>query len=196
MHPEQAELAEFGDQLAGERSGLEPVGDVRHDPVGRELAHGVADEALLVAQLVVDPQQVAADGFRGARHGSVLSVFLRPAYACGRCWRSPALPVAQPGLAGGVGPGGVRNNVFMSYTNGSGKVLVRRRDNRIVAGVCAGLADYAGMDVNLLRVLVALVSLFTGGAGVIAYIVGWIVIPEEGQKTSIAEDLVNKNRQG
>ena len=85
----------------------------------------------------------------------------------------------------------------MSYTNGSGsKVLVRRRDNRILAGVCAGLADYAGIDVNLFRVIVALVSLFTGGAGVIAYIVGWIVIPEEGQKTSIAEDLVNKNRQG
>jgi len=84
----------------------------------------------------------------------------------------------------------------MSYTNGSGKVLVRRRDNRIVAGVCAGLADYAGIDVNLFRVIVALVSLFTGGVGVIAYIVGWIVIPEEGQKTSIAEDLVNKNRQG
>jgi phage shock protein C len=84
----------------------------------------------------------------------------------------------------------------MSYMNGSGKVLVRRRDNRIIAGVCAGVADYIGMDVNLLRVIVALVSLFTGGAGVIAYIVGWIVIPEEGQKTSIAEDLVNKNRQG
>jgi len=49
---------------------------------------------------------------------------------------------------------------------------------------------------TLFRVIVALVSLFTGGVGVIAYIVGWIVIPEEGQKTSIAEDLVNKNRQG
>jgi phage shock protein C len=84
----------------------------------------------------------------------------------------------------------------MSYTNGNGKVLARRRDNRIVAGVCAGLADYAGIDVNLLRIIVALVSLFSGGVGVIAYIVGWIVIPEEGQKTSIAEDLVNKNRQG
>jgi phage shock protein PspC (stress-responsive transcriptional regulator) len=85
----------------------------------------------------------------------------------------------------------------MSYSNGSGgKVLVRRRDNRIIAGVCAGLADYLGIDVNLLRVIVALVSLFTAGTGVIAYIIGWIVIPEEGQKTSIAEDLINKNRQG
>ena len=85
----------------------------------------------------------------------------------------------------------------MSYMNGSGggKVLVRRRDNRIVAGVCAGLADYAGIDVNLLRVIVAALTLFTAGTGVLAYVIAWLVIPEEGQKTSIAEDFVNKNRQ-
>ncbi len=85
----------------------------------------------------------------------------------------------------------------MSYMNGnsSGKTLARRRDNRIIAGVCAGLADYTGIDVNLLRVIVAVVSFFTAGTGVLAYIVAWIVIPEEGQKSSIAEDFVNKNRQ-
>ncbi len=84
----------------------------------------------------------------------------------------------------------------MTYTNGSGKALVRPRDNRIIAGVCAGLADYTGMDVNLLRVIVALVTLVTVGTGVLAYVLAWIVIPEEGQKTSIVEDLVNKTRQG
>jgi len=71
----------------------------------------------------------------------------------------------------------------MTYTNGSGKVLVRPRENRIIAGVCAGLADYTGMDVNLLRVIVALVTLVTVGTGVLAYILAWIVIPEEGQKS-------------
>ena len=84
----------------------------------------------------------------------------------------------------------------MSYMNGSGKVLVRKRDDRIIAGVCAGLADYVGMDVNLLRVIVAVISLFTVGTGMLAYVIAWVVIPEEGTKTSIAEDLVNKNRQG
>jgi phage shock protein PspC (stress-responsive transcriptional regulator) len=87
----------------------------------------------------------------------------------------------------------MRDDGGMSNVNGS-KVLVRRRENRIIAGVCAGLADYSGIDVNLLRVLVAVVSLFTGGMGVLAYLVGWIVIPEEGQPSSIAEDLINKNR--
>ena len=84
----------------------------------------------------------------------------------------------------------------MSYTNGSGKVLVRKREGRIIAGVCAGLADYVGIDVNLLRVIVALISLFTVGTGVLAYGIAWLVIPEEGSKSSVAEDFVNKNRQG
>ncbi len=83
----------------------------------------------------------------------------------------------------------------MSYQNGKGKVLVRRREGRIIAGVCAGLADYLGMDVNLLRVLVALVTLFTVGTGVLAYAIAWAVIPEEGHSTSIIEDLIGKSRQ-
>jgi phage shock protein C len=81
----------------------------------------------------------------------------------------------------------------MSNING-GKILVRRRDDRIIAGVCSGLADYLGMDVNLVRVLVALVTLFTVGTGIVAYLVAWAVIPEEGQRTSIAEDLINKSK--
>jgi phage shock protein C len=84
----------------------------------------------------------------------------------------------------------------MSNVNG-GKSLVRSRDNRIIAGVCAGFADYLGIDVNLVRVLVALLTFFTAGiGGVLAYLVAWGVIPEDGSKTSIAEDVVNKNRQG
>jgi phage shock protein PspC (stress-responsive transcriptional regulator) len=81
----------------------------------------------------------------------------------------------------------------MSNIN-NGKVLVRSRDNRIVAGVCAGLAEYLGMDVNVVRLLVAVVTVFTAGTAILAYLVAWAVIPEEGQKSSIAEDLINKNR--
>ena len=81
----------------------------------------------------------------------------------------------------------------MSNIN-DGRVLMRRIDGRIVAGVCAGLADYLGMDVNLVRVLVVLLTVFTAGTGILVYLIAWAVIPEEGQKTSIAEDLINKNR--
>jgi phage shock protein C len=87
----------------------------------------------------------------------------------------------------------MRNDGVMSNMN-SGKVLVRNRGNRIIAGVCAGLADYLGMDVNVVRLLVAVLTLITAGTGILAYLVAWAVIPEEGQKSSIAEDLINKNR--
>ena len=81
----------------------------------------------------------------------------------------------------------------MSNVNGS-KTLVRTRDGRIVAGVCSGLAEYFGIDANLIRVIVAVLTVFTGGFGALAYLAAWIVLPEEGEKSSIAENLVNKNR--
>lgn len=74
------------------------------------------------------------------------------------------------------------------------KVLRRPRDGRMLAGVCAGVADYFGLDVTLVRVIWAVVSIITGGAGVLAYLVAWIIIPDEGQKSSIAENLVGKKQ--
>ena len=81
----------------------------------------------------------------------------------------------------------------MSNVNGS-KTLVRTRDGRILAGVCSGLGEYFGIDANLIRVIVAVVTVSTGGFGALAYLAAWVVVPEEGEKTSIAENLVNKNR--
>ena len=74
------------------------------------------------------------------------------------------------------------------------RVLVRTRDGRMLAGVCAGVADYLGLDVTLARVIWAVVSVITGGAGVLAYLVAWIIIPDEGQKSSLAENMVGKKQ--
>ena len=76
------------------------------------------------------------------------------------------------------------------------KILVRTRKGRMVAGVCAGLADYFGLDVTLVRVIVAALSVFSGGAGVLAYLVAWAIIPNEGDDRSIAEDMVSSRRGG
>jgi len=72
------------------------------------------------------------------------------------------------------------------------KALVRSRDGRMLAGVCAGVAGYFGLDVTLVRVIWAVVSVITGGAGVLAYLVAWVIIPGEGQKSSIAENIAGK----
>lgn len=59
------------------------------------------------------------------------------------------------------------------------KRLVRSRDDRWVAGVCGGLAKYMGVDANLVRLVVVLGTIFGFGSLLIAYIVGWILMPEE-----------------
>jgi phage shock protein C len=72
--------------------------------------------------------------------------------------------------------------------------LYRARNGRVVAGVCAGLADYFGVDPRLVRLVFAMVTIF-GGAGVLPYLCAWIVISEQdGDGTSIAENFVNKRR--
>ncbi len=83
----------------------------------------------------------------------------------------------------------------MNSGNGA-KVLVRSRKGRMVAGICAGAAEYFGWDVTLVRVLVAVFTVITGGAGILAYLVAWAIIPEEGEKSSIAEDLISKTGRG
>ena len=54
--------------------------------------------------------------------------------------------------------------------------LVRPRVGRQIAGVCLALAEYCDLDVTLIR-LVFLLSFIFGGFGLVAYIAGWIVIP-------------------
>jgi phage shock protein C len=56
--------------------------------------------------------------------------------------------------------------------------LMRRRQGRKIAGVCLGCAEYFDLDVTLVRVVWAICTLF-GFCGGIAYIVCWVVMPEE-----------------
>ena len=59
-----------------------------------------------------------------------------------------------------------------------GKRLVRRSDDKMVAGVCSGVADYLGVDVTLVRVLTVLGAVFGLGSLVVAYLVMWVLVPE------------------
>ncbi len=64
-------------------------------------------------------------------------------------------------------------------TSTSPRRLLRRRDDRMVGGVCAGLADYAGVDVTLVRVLTVLATVLGFCAVLIAYLVAWVLVPLE-----------------
>lgn len=54
--------------------------------------------------------------------------------------------------------------------------LVRPRERRMIAGVCAGFAEAYGWDVTIVRLLAALSVLFAG-LPLLAYLVAWVVMP-------------------
>jgi phage shock protein C len=58
------------------------------------------------------------------------------------------------------------------------KRLYRSREDRMIAGVCAGLAEYLGIDPTVVRLLFALTFFFAGG-GLLVYIVMALIVPEE-----------------
>lgn len=58
------------------------------------------------------------------------------------------------------------------------KKLYRSRENSMLGGVCAGLADYFDVDTSLIR-LATVVLFFAAGTGILAYIIAWIIIPQE-----------------
>jgi len=55
---------------------------------------------------------------------------------------------------------------------------LRKSRNRMIAGVCGGLAEWLGWDATLVRVLYVLVSIFSAAfPGILVYIILWIVMP-------------------
>jgi phage shock protein C len=58
------------------------------------------------------------------------------------------------------------------------KRLYRSKNDRVLGGVCGGLGKFFTIDPVLVRVVWA-VSFFAGGVGLLAYIIAWIIVPEE-----------------
>ncbi|MDI3530119.1 MAG: phage shock protein [Thermoanaerobacter sp.] len=58
------------------------------------------------------------------------------------------------------------------------KKLTRSKDNRMLGGVCGGLGKYLGIDPTIIRLIWAAFVVFWG-AGIVLYILAWIIIPEE-----------------
>jgi phage shock protein PspC (stress-responsive transcriptional regulator) len=73
--------------------------------------------------------------------------------------------------------------------------LVRPRQGRYVAGVCAALARATNTDPVLWRVLIAVLGILSG-VGVLLYLIGWLIIPSEGDTASPIESLLGKGRSG
>ncbi|MEU8324167.1 PspC domain-containing protein [Nonomuraea sp. NPDC048881] len=80
------------------------------------------------------------------------------------------------------------------YSEHNVKKLRRTNKGRMIAGVCSGIGEYVGIDANLIRVGLAIATLF-GGVGVGLYAIGWLLLPDEERDTSIVQDLISKQQQ-
>lgn len=58
------------------------------------------------------------------------------------------------------------------------KKLYRSKTHRVIGGVAGGLGEYLDVDPVLIRI-VFLIALFAGGVGILAYLIAWIIIPEQ-----------------
>jgi phage shock protein C len=63
-------------------------------------------------------------------------------------------------------------------STGKPKRLVRSRDDRWLSGVCGGVAEYVGVDANLVRLVVVIGTIFGVGSLLVVYIAAWLLMPQ------------------
>lgn len=59
------------------------------------------------------------------------------------------------------------------------KKLTRSTDDKWLGGVCAGIGRYVGVDANIVRLVVVLVTILGLGSLVLAYLVAWVLMPAQ-----------------
>ena len=71
----------------------------------------------------------------------------------------------------------------------------RSRTDAKLAGLCGGVAEHWGVDPVLVRVAWVLLA-FTGGIGVVLYLAGWLLVPQQGRPTAAGHDLLGGSTRG
>ena len=70
--------------------------------------------------------------------------------------------------------------------------LYRSRSDRMICGVCGGLAKYFDIDPTIVRII-AVLLVFANGLGILTYIIMAIVVPQEGSKVATPKEAVEEN---
>jgi phage shock protein PspC (stress-responsive transcriptional regulator) len=80
-------------------------------------------------------------------------------------------------------------NIRTNQSQEQPRALRRPSGGRILGGVAAGLAAYFALDVAHVRIILVALS-FLGGVAVPLYLAAWLLIPEEGSDTAIADEVL------
>jgi phage shock protein PspC (stress-responsive transcriptional regulator) len=73
--------------------------------------------------------------------------------------------------------------------------LGRHTSDRMLGGVAGGTATYLGVGPVVVRIALVVLTLF-GGLGIILYVVGWLLIPEDGKEVSLAQQALSDRGSG
>jgi phage shock protein C len=98
---------------------------------------------------------------------------------------APTTGTARPDARSGSatsGPARAAGNPLLTPHASTGAtrfVLRRSRTDRMLGGVCGGIAESTGADAALLRVLLVALTLITGGAAALVYVAAWVLAPED-----------------
>ncbi len=166
------------------------------DPAGTAGTAGTADET----GPVDSTEQADRAGWTGAAGHPVDDPY-EPASEPGpdptAGWAG-APPPGGPPPGAGPGPGGVpfggRPEDLPPITGFAVRHgLVRPARGKKIAGVCAGLGHATNTDPVLWRVVLTILAFF-GGVGLLAYLVGWLVMPQQGDQVAPVESLVGRGR--
>ncbi|MDD2568573.1 MAG: PspC domain-containing protein [Clostridia bacterium] len=65
------------------------------------------------------------------------------------------------------------------------KKVYRNNENKKLLGVCGGIAEYFGIDATIVRLAWAVVTMFTVGGGVLAYILAALILPDDPGYTDV-----------
>ena len=72
--------------------------------------------------------------------------------------------------------------------------LYRSTENKMIAGVCGGLAEFFGLDPTLVRLVFVVLALL-GGHGLLVYLILWIIVPHRGDvRTDVPVNAVDSKR--
>jgi phage shock protein PspC (stress-responsive transcriptional regulator) len=78
-----------------------------------------------------------------------------------------------------------------SATTSTARILRRRVSDRVIGGVAGGLGDYFEVDPLLLRIAFVGLMIF-GGAGLVLYVIAWLLIPSDGHDRSVVEGVIHR----
>jgi phage shock protein PspC (stress-responsive transcriptional regulator) len=81
-------------------------------------------------------------------------------------------------------------NIRTNQSQEGPRLLRRPAGGRVLGGVAAGLAAYFAVDVAHVRIILVALS-FLAGAAIPLYLAAWLLIPEEGSDTAIADEVLN-----